>query len=126
MNAQLHRNSAITFKELAAQLKPEDHVVMMYHYRPSVAFYTQRIPLLYGLINEMRYGKETEPGRLKYAKNREQLTRQIAEGTGRWFGVVEQEDMDDFSEDGFDTNTPVMTSNCDLKIVDLSSGQPAP
>ena len=126
MNAQLHRNSAIVFKELAAQLRPEDHVVMMYHYSPSVAFYTQRIPLLYDLINEMHYGMEAEPGRLKYAENREQLTRQIAEGTGRWFGVVEHEDMDDFSEHGFDTNAPVMASNCDLKIVDLSSGQPAP
>ena len=52
MNALLHRNSAIIFKELAAQLKPEDHVVMMYRYRPSLAFYTQRIPVLYDLVNE--------------------------------------------------------------------------
>jgi 4-amino-4-deoxy-L-arabinose transferase-like glycosyltransferase len=123
MNAQLHRNSAIAFKELAAQLRPEDHLVMMYRYRPSVAFYTQRIPVLYDLINEMSYGMDAEPGRLKYAENREQLTGQIAAGTGRWFGVVEHEDMDDFSEHGFDTNAPVMTSDCNLKIVNLSSGQ---
>jgi hypothetical protein len=67
---------------------------------------------------------KAEAGRLKYAENREQLTGQIAAGTGRWFGVVEHEDMDDFSRHGFDTNAPVMTSNCNLKIVYLSSCQP--
>ena len=123
MNAQLHRNSAIPFKELAAQLKPEDHVVMMYRYRPSLAFYTQRIPVLYDLINEMRYGMDAEPQRLKYAAKRGELGALIAQGTGRWFGVLEREDMGDFIENGFDTNTPVLISNCDLTIVDITAGQ---
>ena len=124
MNAQLFRNYAITLRDLATQLRPEDHVVMMYHYKPSVAFYTQRISVLYDVINEMRYGMDAEPGRLKYVGNREQLTEQIDAETGRWFGVVEHEDMDDFIEHGFDTHAPVMTSNCNLKIVYLSSCQP--
>jgi 4-amino-4-deoxy-L-arabinose transferase-like glycosyltransferase len=123
MNAKLFRNSAIVFKEFAAQLRPEDHVVMMYHYKPSVAFYTQKIPVLYDLINEMRYGMDAEPGRLNHAENREQMIGQIAAGTGQWFGVVEHEDMDDFIEHGFDPPVSVTTSNVDLKIVDLSTGQ---
>jgi hypothetical protein len=123
MNAQLHRNSAIIFKELAAQLKPEDHVVMMYRYRPSLAFYTQRIPVLYDLINEMRYGMDAEPQLLKYAEKRGELGALIAQGTGRWFGVLDREDMGDFIENGFDTNTPVLISNCDLTIVDITAGQ---
>lgn len=121
MNAMLHRNNGLTFKELAAQLKPEDQVVMMYHYRPSLAFYTQRIPVLYDLINEMRYGMEAEPGLFRYAMNRDELIAQMARGRGRWLGVVEYEDMNDFSENGFDTNLPVTVSNCDLKIIDLSA-----
>jgi 4-amino-4-deoxy-L-arabinose transferase-like glycosyltransferase len=123
MNARLHRNSALTFKELAAQLRPEDHVVMMYHYRPSVAFYTQRSPVLYDLINELRYGMDTEPGLLKCAMNRGELDGMMAQGTGRWLGVVENEDMNDFIENGFDTNLPVLISNCDLRVIDLSAGQ---
>lgn len=123
MNAMLHRNSGITFKELAAQLKPEDHVVMMYRYRPSIAFYTKQIPVMYDEINEMRYGMDAEPGLLKRAAKREELGALIAQGTGRWFGMVEHEDMDDFVENGFDTNRPVAMSNCDLKVIDLSAGQ---
>ena len=123
LNAKLYRNSAITFRELASQLRPDDRVVMMYHYKPSVAFYTQQIPVLYILDNEMRYGMDAEPGLLTRAANRDELVALIGRGTGRWFGVVEHDDMDHFVENGFDTNAPVLTSNSDLKIVDLSAGQ---
>ena len=96
---------------------------MMYHYKPSVAFYTQQIPVLYILDNEMRYGMDAEPGLLTRAANRDELGALIGRGTGRWLGVVEHDDMDHFVENGFDTNAPVLTSNSDLKIVDLSAGQ---
>lgn len=123
MNAQLHRNSAILFKELAVQMGPDDQVVMMYRYKPSAAFYTRRIPTLYRVVNEMRYGMDSEPGRLTYTTNSVELNGLMAEKTGRWFAVVLEEDLDDLARDGFNTNAPVLISNCDMRIVDLSAGQ---
>jgi hypothetical protein len=104
---------------------PDDHVVMMYRYKPSAAFYTQRIPVLYSVVNEMRYGMDAEPDRLMHAKDREELTALMAGKSGRWFGVLPQEDMDDFARDGFDTNAPVLSSHSVIRIVDLSPPQPA-
>jgi hypothetical protein len=125
MNTRLHKNSAIVFKSLAEELQPGDRVVMMYRYHPAVAFYTQRIPVLYRALNEMRFGVEKEPDRAGYIAEADPL-KCFMETGGRWFGVVDQEDMDNFAEDGFSTNCPVLSEDIKLRIVELRAGQPKP
>ena len=122
MNAMIFRNSSTTFKELAAQLRANDQVVIMHRYRPSVAFYTQRIPIMYDVVNELAYGMSTEPEKFQFAKDPADLVTQMNRKGGRWYGVLVREDMGDFFESGFPTNLPIALSNSDLVIFDLSAG----
>jgi len=124
MNARLFRNSQPLFKELAARMKPEDRLVMMYRYKPSAAFYTQRIPVLHGVINELRYGMDAEPGRLLYTEKSGELTALMAGSTGRWYGVMVDEDVDHLLRDGLGTNTTVLISSCEMRVLELPAPQP--
>jgi 4-amino-4-deoxy-L-arabinose transferase-like glycosyltransferase len=125
VNVRLYKNSAMIFKTLADQLRPGDRVAMMYRYRPSAAFYTQRIPVLYSFMNEMSYGIENEPERPGYVTNRLELASGMTAG-GRLFGIIKQNDMKKLVVDGFSTNVPVIAEDLQLKIIELPVGQPAP
>jgi 4-amino-4-deoxy-L-arabinose transferase-like glycosyltransferase len=125
MNARVYKNSTILFKELADQLRPDDRVTLLYRYRPAAAFYTQKIPMLYDFMNEMRYGIENEPERMGYVTNNLQLSSGMTAG-GRLFGILTQEHMKNLVGDGFGTNVAVIAEDRELKVIELPTGQPVP
>ncbi len=124
MNARLFRNSKPLFQELAARMEPEDRLVMMYRYKPSAVFYTQRIPVLHGVVNELCYGMDAEPGRLTYTKTNGELTDLMAGSTGRWYGVMADEDADRLLREGLGTKTTVLISSCEMRVLEFPAPQP--
>ena len=93
-NVLLHINSSHVYKQLAAQLKPEDQIVVFWSYRPALPFYTQRIYAPFQETNELLYGMQAEPERGWNLKDKAQLEDFLRRAPGRVFAVVEPQDME--------------------------------
>jgi len=93
-NAFLYINSAHVYKQLAAQLKPDDQVVVFWSYRPALSFYIQRIYVPFQDANELLYGMQAEPERAWELKDKSQLEAFLRKAPGRVFAVIEPRDME--------------------------------
>ncbi len=93
-NVLLHINSSHVYKQLAAQLKPEDQIVVFWSYRPALPFYTQKIYVPFQDTNELLYGMQAEPERAWELKDKAQLEVFLRKAPGRVFAVIEPQDME--------------------------------
>lgn len=120
MNVLLRDNSSLVFKELARQLKPEDQIVKFCCYRPSLAFYANRIPWLYQLRHEMRQGMTMEPDRPGWLADSAALfkTRHDVE-TGRWFVAMCKDCIDRFAEERIAVYPTPVAENRDLILFEI-------
>ncbi len=95
-NAQVPKNSAIIYKQFASILEPDDRVVMLWDYRPSLPFYIQRPVVLFQEINELAYGMRIEPDRKdRYLDTIEELVAFVDSAPGRVFAIVEPKFVED-------------------------------
>jgi len=92
-NVLLHINSSHVYKQLAAQLKPEDQIVVFWSYRPALPFYTRKIYVPFQDTNELLYGMQAEPERVWALKDKAQLEDFLRKAPGRVFAVIEPQDM---------------------------------
>lgn len=62
-NYTAHLNSSPVYQALAKQLTPDDKIVSLCSYRPSLSFYTDRVYRPFQSRNELTYGMRMEPDR---------------------------------------------------------------
>lgn len=93
-NAFLYRNSSYVYKKLAAELKPEDRLVVFWDYRPALGFYTQGEYLQFQCNDELRYGHQLEPDWPDDLQEKAQLEKLLQEAPGRVFAVVDPHDLE--------------------------------
>ncbi|MDD5677317.1 MAG: glycosyltransferase family 39 protein [Kiritimatiellae bacterium] len=93
-NVLLHINSSHVYKQLAAELKPDDQVVVFWSYRPALPFYTRNIYVPFQDTNELLYGMQAEPERAWELKDKAQLEAFLQKATGRVFAVIEPQDIE--------------------------------
>ncbi|MFH1475946.1 MAG: glycosyltransferase family 39 protein [Verrucomicrobiota bacterium] len=119
-NVLMHMNSSCVYKQLAAQLKPEDQVVVFWDYRPSLPFYTQRIYVPFQDKNELRHGMQIEPGRAGDLQDKAQLEELLRKAPGRVFAVIEPQDMEKkFKPLGLSTAPTTIPHDPDTIILEL-------
>jgi 4-amino-4-deoxy-L-arabinose transferase-like glycosyltransferase len=82
------RNSAQLFKQLAAELRAGDQIVMAYTYRPALAFYLNRRPWIYEVRNEMAFGMDLEQDRPGLLADAEELASRVSATPDRWLMVL--------------------------------------
>ena len=78
-NVFLHINDSILYKQVAAQLKPADQIVVVWDYRPALLFYTQKPYIPFQVTNELGFGMKAEPQRRGNVATFDEL-RQIVRG----------------------------------------------
>ncbi len=89
-NARVPRNSRPVYTRFAEILEPEDRVVMLWDYRPSLPFYIQRPVVLFQEKNEVEYGMRIEPDRKdRYLDTIEELMEFVESSPGRVFALIE-------------------------------------
>ncbi|MCA1808672.1 MAG: hypothetical protein LC725_04325, partial [Lentisphaerae bacterium] len=88
-NVFAHQNSSQAYLELAEHLQPEDRVVVIWAYRTSLPFYTQRIYRPFQDRNELLYGMRLEPERPTEMTHPEEIRQLVAATEGRVFAVIE-------------------------------------
>ncbi len=89
-NARVPRNSRPVYTQFAEILEPEDRVVMLWNYRPSLPFYIQRPVVLFQEKNELEYGMRIEPDRRdRYLDTIEELAEFVESSPGRVFALIE-------------------------------------
>ncbi|MCX6998339.1 MAG: hypothetical protein NTV49_14955 [Kiritimatiellaeota bacterium] len=92
-NVFVHLNNSILYKQVAAQLKPEDRLVVFYDYRPALPFYTQRPYVSYQSNNELAFGMTAEPRRHGNVDTPEALREIVRQSPGRVFGLIDPGDL---------------------------------
>ncbi|MGI6086702.1 MAG: glycosyltransferase family 39 protein [Kiritimatiellia bacterium] len=91
-NAQAYKNSSIVYKTLATKLEPEDRIISLWSYRPSLAFYTGRIYRPYQNQNELLFGINMEPDRPADIQHPDEIRAMAAEKKGRIYVLIEPEE----------------------------------
>jgi len=119
-NVLLHINSSHVYKQLAAQLKPEDQIVVFWSYRPALPFYTQKIYVPFQDTNELLYGMQAEPERAWKLNDKAQLEAFLQKAPGRVFAVIEPQDMaKKFEPLGLSTAPTTIPCDPDTIILEL-------
>ncbi|MCX6995858.1 MAG: phospholipid carrier-dependent glycosyltransferase [Kiritimatiellaeota bacterium] len=92
-NVFAHLNNSILYKQLAAQLQPEDQLVVFYDYRPALMFYAQRPYVSYQSKNELAFGMGAEPQRRGNVDTLEALREIVRPCRGRVFALIDPGDL---------------------------------
>lgn len=92
-NVFIHLNNSMLYKQVAAQLKPEDQLVVFYDYRPALAFYAQRPYVPFQVKNELGFGMDAEPQRRGSVETLEQLREIMHNCRGRIFAFIDPDDL---------------------------------
>ncbi len=93
-NVLVHINSSHVYKQLAAQLKPEDQVIVFWSYRPALPFYLQKLYVPFQDTNELLFGMQAEPERKWELQDADQLEAFLQKARGRVFAVIEPKDIE--------------------------------
>jgi len=91
-NVLFQVNSANVYQTLAGLLRPEDRVVVFGTYRPSLPFYTGKLPYMCYGMNELKRGILMERDRPNYLWTRNDIIQLINTGPGRVYAVVRKKD----------------------------------
>ncbi|MDP2991170.1 MAG: hypothetical protein Q8O57_11480, partial [Kiritimatiellota bacterium] len=119
-NVLMHINSSHVYKQLAAQLKPEDQIVVFWAYRPALPFYTKRVYVPFQDKNELIHGMQIEPDRASDLQDRAQLEALLRKAPGRVFAVIEPQDMEKkFAPLGLATAPTTIPHDPDTIILEL-------
>ncbi len=98
-NFFFYRNSSKVYKALGKEMGPLDRIVVFWGYRPSLAFYTQRVQRVFQDQNELLYGMRMEPERPGELQTLEALDEFIKETLpGKVYAVVEPRRIKTLSE----------------------------
>ena len=92
-NVFVHLNNSMLYKQIAAQLKPEDQLVVFYEYRPALTFYAQRPYIPYQSKNELAFGMAAEPQRRGSVESIEALREIVQQCRGRVFALIDPGDL---------------------------------
>ncbi len=92
-NVFLHLNNSGLYKQIAAQLQPEDQLLMFFDYRPALVYYTQRDAIAFQMKNELAYGMAAEPDRRGSLETFEQLRTLASQCRGKLYGFVDPPDV---------------------------------
>jgi 4-amino-4-deoxy-L-arabinose transferase-like glycosyltransferase len=117
-NGRLNSSCAI-YKALGERLQPEDEVMMFDHYRPSFAFYINRVPWLYQVTNEMGWGIKQEPDRPGFLADRNAFFRVAKDTKGRWFAMLKRDDLYELDERGLRYDKRFVAEDPERVIVEL-------
>ncbi|HBA83415.1 MAG TPA: hypothetical protein DCZ95_04900 [Verrucomicrobia bacterium] len=117
-NGRLNSSCAI-YKALGERLQPEDQVIMFKHYRPSFAFYINRIPWLYQVTNEMGQGIEMEPDRPGYLPDRNALVKVAQQSSGRWYAMLQGKKLKELDERALAYNPHFIAADPERIVVEL-------
>ena len=92
-NVFIHLNNSILYKQLAAQLTPEDQLVVFYDYRPALTFYAQRAYIPFQVKNELDFGMAAEPQRRGSVETIGELRDNLQQCRGRVFALIDPNDL---------------------------------
>ena len=124
-NSIIRNNNAYVFRHLAGTVGPDDEMVVFWDYRPSLAFYLQRVYTPYQVKNELRYGMDLEPERKQDLQNPDELKAMIKNARGRVFGVITPRDYEErFKPLGVSHTRTSLPTDPDTIIVELVRSEP--